>query len=159
MSKGDSVSESIEINASVDDVYDAVADVSRMPNWSPELRGVRVPNSGPLTVGQTFAGINKKGLQVWQTSSRVVVADPPNEFAIKVTGAGLPVAHWSYIVEATSTGSRLTINWIDDRGGLWGATARVAGLVASGVWNRDKHNANGMRVTLQALKSDVEQSR
>lgn len=156
MPAGDTAVESITIKASPEVVYNAIADVSRMPSWSPELRSVRVPYDGPLKFGDVFAGVNKKGIQIWRTTSKVTVSEPPKVFEIKVTGGRLPVSTWRYEIEAVDGGSRLTVKWIDDRAGFVGDTMRVAGFVASGVWNRDKHNSNGMRVTLEALKKDLE---
>lgn len=132
---GDSVSESIDIKATPQDVYDAVADVGRMPSWSPELQKVRVPYEGPLKFGDVFSGTNRKGVMRWSTTSKVTESESPKVFAIKVTGLGLPVASWRYEVEPTADGARLTITWIDDRAGAVGQSMRVMGFAASGVWN------------------------
>lgn len=156
MAVGDTVSESVEISAGADEVYRALADVSRMPKWSPELHSVSVPNTGPLVAGQQFAGNNRKGLQWWRTTSTVVVADPPKQFAIEVTGLGLPVSRWTYDIEPSETGCIVTETWTDTRAGLLGLGMRTAGFVATGVWDRGTHNANGMRITLQALKAELE---
>lgn len=156
MPHGDTASESIIIQATPEAVYDAVADVSRMPSWSPELRSVRVPYDGPLKFGDVFAGVNKKGLQVWRTSSKVTVSEAPRVFEIKVTGLGRPVASWRYEVEPVESGSRLTITWIDDRAGALGKGMQVMGFAATGVWDRGTHNSAGMRTTLQALKRELE---
>ena len=42
------VSESIRINAAPEVVYDLVADVARMGEWSPEATGARMSNVGPV---------------------------------------------------------------------------------------------------------------
>ena len=156
MAAGDTVSESIEIAAAPQAVYNALADVSRMPKWSPELQSVSVPNTGPLVKGQKFAGNNRKGLQWWRTTSTVVAADPPKEFAIEVTGLGLPVSRWTYRIEPTTTGCTVTETWTDTRDGLIGLGMRTAGFVATGVWDRGTHNATGMRQTLKSLKQELE---
>lgn len=153
---GDTATESITIQAPPEEVYEALADVSRMPGWSPELQSVRVPHPGPLVVGDKFSGTNKKGLQIWRTTSKVSVAEPPKVFEIKVTGVGFPVSLWRYEVEPEGTGSKVTMTWVDERSGPRGQAMRVMGLIASGVWNRDKHNSNGMQVTLEALKQELE---
>lgn len=156
MAVGDTVSESIEIAASPERVYEALADVSRMPDWSPELHSVSVPNRGPLVAGQKFAGNNRKGVQMWRTTSTVVVARPPRLFGIEVTALGFPVARWLYEVEPTATGSRVIETWTDTRAGALGLSMRTVGFLATGVWNRGHHNSDGMRLTLQALKKDLE---
>lgn len=156
MTAGDTATESITIQASPEAVYNAIADVSRMPSWSPELRSVRVPYEGPLKFGDVFAGVNKKGIQVWRTTSKVTKSEAPKVFEIEVTGLRLPVSTWRYEIEPVAGGSRLTVTWIDNRAGLRGDAMRVMGFAATGVWNRDDHNANGMRITLEALKKELE---
>lgn len=156
MAAGDTASESITVHATPEAVYEAVADVSRMPSWSPELRSVRVPYDGPLKFGDVFSGVNAKGIQVWRTTSKVTKSEAPRAFEIEVTGLGLPVSIWRYEIEPGNGGSRLTVTWIDNRAGFRGRVMRVMGFAATGVWNRDNHNANGMRLTLEALKKELE---
>ena len=156
MTDSETISASIEIAASASAVYEAVSDVSRMPQWSPELNSVRVPHNGPLEVGETFAGYNRKGLQLWRTTSTVTAAKPARIFAIDVTCFGLPVARWIYQLTPTESGCTLTETWTDLREGPLGFVMKTSGFAATGVWDRATHNLEGMTRTLQALKAELE---
>lgn len=156
MSASESVSESIEISMSPGVVYDAISDVSQMPRWSPELANISVPHNGPLKAGERFAGYNRKGIQIWRTTSTVTAAKPPQLFAFDVTGLGLPVARWSYRIAPTESGCELTETWTDLRAGPLGFLMKTSGFAATGVWDRATHNREGMARTLRALKSELE---
>lgn len=156
MTASDSVSESVEIAATPAQVYEAISDVSQMPRWSPELSQVSASHDGPLKVGERFAGYNRKGFQVWRTTSTVTAAKAPQFFAYDVTGLGLPVARWSYRIAPTEGGCELTETWTDLRSGPLGFLMKTSGFAATGVWDRATHNREGMARTLQALKDDLE---
>ena len=156
MSASESVSESIEISMSPGVVYDAISDVSQMPRWSPELANVSAPHNGPLRAGERFAGYNRKGIQIWRTTSTVTAAKPPQLFAFDVTGLGLPVARWSYRITPTESGCELTETWTDLRAGPLGFLMKASGFAATGVWDRATHNREGMARTLRALKDELE---
>lgn len=156
MSASDPVSETIEIAASPAAVYDAISNVSQMPRWSPELERVSAPHDGSLKAGERFAGYNRKGIQIWRTTSTVTAAKPSQLFAIDVTGLGLPVARWSYRIKPTDSGCELTETWTDLRVGPLGFLMKTSGFAATGVWDRATHNKEGMARTLKALKDELE---
>ncbi|MFA7265311.1 MAG: SRPBCC family protein [Candidatus Nanopelagicales bacterium] len=156
MSLSESVSVTVSINAHANVVYEAISDVSRMPDWSPELDWVSSPHDGPLTAGERFAGYNRRGIQFWRTTSTVMSAKPDRTFAVDVTATGVPVARWSYHVSAHGDRTELTSTWSDLRAGPLGMTMKVLGFAASGVWDRANHNRLGMAQTLDALKAELE---
>lgn len=156
MSLSEPVNVTITIDAPARVVYDAISDVSRMPHWSPELDWVSSPHDGPLTAGERFAGYNRRGIQIWRTTSTVTSAKPDRTFAIDVTAAGMPVARWSYHVVSRGDSTELTSTWSDLRAGPLGITMKILGFAATGVWDRANHNRLGMAQTLDALKAELE---
>jgi len=66
--------------------------------------------------------------------------------------AGLPVSVWHFDIEATPAGCRVTQTWTDERSALM----RRSGGVATGVNDREAHNREGMRTTLQRVKTAAE---
>ena len=91
------VSESIRINASPEVVYDLVADVARMGEWSPEATGARISKPGPTRkVGDTFTGTNKHGLARWSTQCTVTQAKRGEEFEFTVEFKPFKISTWRY---------------------------------------------------------------
>ena len=92
---------SVEIQATPEEVYDTVSDITRVPEWSPECVGGRWLGgaTGP-EVGARFEGRNRRGPARWRTRPKVVAADRPREFAFVM---GLPgygaMTRWTYEVE------------------------------------------------------------
>ena len=73
--------------------------------------------------------------------------DVDRTFAFDVKGGGLKVATWTYTIEATDGGCRVTESWDDPRG----AAMKFIGKTVSGVANRASHNRLGMETTLNNL--------
>ncbi len=144
----------VDISAPAPTVWAAVADPSRITGWSPESYAVASSTTGPLPVGARFSGSNRRGFHRWTTRCTVVESDPGHAFAFDVRYYGLSVARWEYVVTATESGSHVEERFYDHRGRLmW-----LLGLVGTGVRDRRTHNAETMRATLAALKSDLEQT-
>ncbi len=134
--------------------YDAVSDINRMREWSPEGRGRSLPDR-PLRAGDAFAGSNRRGWRKWSTNCTVTRADAPVAFAFDVSWAGMPVASWGYEFEPIDSGVLVRETWREGRRGARGVIVKCAGLLASGVWNRAEHNAANMRVTLNRLAEEL----
>lgn len=104
-------SDSIDIVVEPEVLYDMVTNPKRIGEWSPICRGGEWKNSGTGKVGDVFTGRNVVGDVEWTTISEVLVADHPREFAWLVAPDLGGVARWSYIIEPTDNGSRLTETW------------------------------------------------
>jgi uncharacterized protein YndB with AHSA1/START domain len=66
-------------------VYELVADITRMGEWSPECyRCEWVGEIHQPVVGARFRGHNRMGPIKWSTTCEVVTADPGREFAFTV---------------------------------------------------------------------------
>lgn len=143
---------SVEVDAPAERVWELVSDLPGMGTHSPENRGGRwVRGAGPQ-VGSVFVGRNGGGRRRWSTRSTVVRCEPGRAFAFEVTSGGLPVARWSYALEPTDTGCRLTETWEDRRGRL------VTGLgrLVTGVADRSAFTASSIERTLSSVKSTAE---
>lgn len=146
------VSVRVEIAAPAEAIYDLVADMPRMGEWSPEC--ARVEWTGDATgpaVGVGFVGHNRIGWHRWSTHGRVTTAERGREFAFEVRSLfDLPVALWSYRFEATAGGGCLVTESTTDRRG---ALIRAAGRLATGVSDRAERNRATMITTLDRLRA------
>jgi hypothetical protein len=98
------------IDASPEALYDIVSDVTRTPEYSPEvvkctwIKGA----TGPV-VGARFKAINHAGrVPDWPNKPVVTVADPGREFAFERTEVGGGTVEWRYRFEPQGTGTLVT---------------------------------------------------
>lgn len=150
------VSESVDIRACPAALYEAVSDVGRMGEWSPEATGAKISTKGSVRAGSRFRGSNRKGWIRWSTHCVVVNAVPDEEFTFEVRVLGSPVARWSYHFSPIESGTRVEESWTDLRSGFVGFVARSVGSVVLGTPDRASHNRRTMRVTLDRLKRSME---
>jgi uncharacterized protein YndB with AHSA1/START domain len=139
----ETVSLSREIAAPPERIWSLVSDMPRMGEWSPENTGGSwIKGATGPAAGAHFRGTNAHQKKSWTTNIVVDTCEPGREFAFEVTAAGFKVARWSYQIEATATGSRVTETWTDRRGAL----ARAIGKPASGT----SHDADQTRASIAA---------
>jgi hypothetical protein len=137
-----------------DHLYELVADLPRMGQWSPECSGCEwLGGATEPRPGARFKGKNENGRKRWQTVCTVTVAEPGRELAWEARAFGLPVALWRYRFASDGAGGTVVTESTEDRRGL---LFRVFGNTASGVSDRHTHNAETMRVTLERLKAAAE---
>lgn len=146
------VARTVEVGAPAERVWELVSDLPGMGAFSPENRGGRwVRGDGP-DVGSVFVGRNGSGRRRWSTRSTVVQSEPGRAFAFDVASGGLPVSRWSYALEPTTTGCRVTESWEDRRGAL----VRALGRVMTGVADRAAFTAGSIEHTLLSVKAEAE---
>ena len=147
------LSESIVIERSPEDLYDMVSDVTRMGEWSPECKACWWDNGDGPRVGAWFSGRNEVPERTWETKSQVVAASRGEEFAFVVGGN---LVRWGYSFTPVTGGTQVTESWhvlpgllkqLDDRLGT-GATAQLA--------KRFEVARAGIPETLAALKRVAE---
>lgn len=144
-------SDNVEINASPDTVFAAVSQLDQMGKFSPEnTGGTWVKGSTGPALGARFKGTNKNEKNKWTTSVKVVAFDPPTTFAFDVSVGPFKVSRWSYAIEPSATGSRVTETWVDRRSNF--AKNRSKGIVA----DRETFTRGSIRTTLDALKASLE---
>src|SRR3954469_12481041 len=145
--------ESVVVTARADLVYDLVAELTRMGEWSPECQAVEWEGgaTGPA-VDARFVGHNRGGpfgLMRWSRHGRVLVAEPGREFAFTTEEGGREGTVWRYSFEPVDGGTRVTesyhVEWIP----LW---ARIVDVPT----NRAKELRAAMRHTLEQLTTPAE---
>jgi len=146
-------SQDIVIHATPQHLYDMVADLPRMGEWSPECQNVEWEEgaTGPAE-GAKFVGHNRGGpfgLMRWSRHGRVMTADPGREFGFSTEEGGRESTHWHYRFDAVEGGTRVTesyeVKWIP-------AWARIIDVPT----NRHSELLEAMRHTLAQLKSAAE---
>jgi uncharacterized protein YndB with AHSA1/START domain len=155
------VSDEVTVRATAQRLYALLSDPTAMARWSPENTGAR-GFGGPLAVGDTFRGSNRRGPLRWSTECRVTAADPDRRFAFTVTRWGLgdrlfPLANasWEYRLEPVEGGTRVTETWTDDR--PWpDAVAAMVDRLATGGSTFPEFQRRNIRATLDRLKAEVE---
>jgi hypothetical protein len=109
MKKGAGSEADIEVDASPETIYDLVADVTRMGEWSPEcVSGEWVDGATGPAVGARFRGRNRHGLARWSNKPRVVTAERGREFSfVSMDPVGRDMTKWTYRFQPTSSGTEV----------------------------------------------------
>ena len=135
------------IAAQPEEVYDLIADVTRMGEWSPEtveaewLDGATGPE-----VGARFRGKNELGPNKWSTKPTVVTAERGTTFAFKVPGKSGPT--WRYDFRPCDEGTVVTESVSQER-----RSPLFIRLLQkrAGVTDREASLREGMTTTLNRL--------
>ncbi|GGG70718.1 hypothetical protein GCM10011374_39180 [Kocuria dechangensis] len=149
--------ESVHIDAPPQAVYDVVADVTRTPEYSPEVdEVVWLDDDGPR-VGARFRARNRvppESRFSWHNKPIVMAAEPGREFAFARTEPFAGTIVWRYRFEPEGTGTRVTESY---------EVARPVGRIGwfiIGTLGRDRDRMttmrDGLRESLQRLKRVVE---
>ncbi len=141
------------INASPEEVWSAITDITRMGEWSPECHTCEWLGdaSGPA-VGARFAGHNRNGEFAWSTEAEIVECEAPERFVFEGVFGDLRFAKWSYLIAPADGGSVVTETWDEGRPPeIIEFTSTI-----SGVSDRGSHNRAGMEQTLERLAAALE---
>jgi len=144
--------ESIDIAAAPNLVYDLIADITRMGDWSPECyRCEWLDGASVAGVGARFRGYNRLGPYRWQRTAVITTAEPGREFSFTTLDdrTEREQTQWHYVLEPIPSGTRLTEFFQF----LWCPTLDrvVEAFVPRG------HQVNrGIRETLRQLKRTAE---
>ncbi len=141
------------IDAPASRIYDLVADLPRMGEWSPEcdrvewLDGADGPEAGSRFVGHNRVG--PRGMIKWSRHGRVLTAEPGREFAFATEEGGRESTVWRFRLEPVDGGTRVTesyeVQWIP----TW---ARILDVPT----NRHRALIKNMNHTLERLKDAAE---
>ena len=149
----DELRHSVAIAAPPEVVYDLLADVTRMPEWSPECTSCRwLGGAHDARVGARYRGRSRNGWHRWSTIATIVAADRGSRLTWDVSYFGQPVAQWSYQLEAEDPATTLSESVIDKRGRL----LRTVSPFVTGSRDRRQRNDETMRTTLERIKQAVE---
>lgn len=101
----------VSMDASPDEIYALVSDVTRTPEFSPEiLRCVWIDGATGPSVGARFKATNKSNPKrpSWNNTPVVTVADPGREFAFSRTEPFAGTVAWRYLLEPDGDKTRVT---------------------------------------------------
>ena len=135
------------------EVYELVADVTRMGEYSPICTECWWDEGDGPHVGAHFTGRNVLPERTWETRSEVVAADPGREFAWVV---GPRIARWGYTFGPVDGGTEVVESWefLDD--GLAIFDERFGDDAAAQVADRHQKAVTGIPETLAAIKRAAE---
>lgn len=149
----------VHIDARPSDVYALLADVTRMPEFSPEVLECvwADPAAGPV-VGARFTATNKlPGRPPWKNHPMVTKADPAREFEISRTEKFAGTVVWNYRLEPDRDGTLLTESYT-----VTEPITRFGWFIIGTLFGgKDRRTAlrTGMVETLRRLAEVAEQSR
>lgn len=142
----------ITINRPATQVWAAIADVTRMGDWSPEciaarwVSGATGPADGAKFEGDNVAKVAGRTVKTWTTTSEVTACEPGVVFEFVAEG----YTTWRYEFVATSDNSTTLTESFD-------YTAKgFMGFVYDRILLRPKAMTKGMNSTLARVKSTLE---
>ncbi len=141
----------IDIDANPEQVWKIVSDLKRMGEWSPQCKLMKV-FGGDVRHGTTTLNINRKGLLVWPTRSKVIEFEPNKKIAFRVLDNK---TIWSYSLTPNGTGTTVE----EKREAPSGTTAISSFLVKNVLGGSDQFDielVDGMNKTLQRIKAETE---
>jgi len=146
-------SDSIVVARPPHQVYELVADITRMGEYSPICTECWWDEGDGPRVGAHFTGRNVLPERTWETRSEVVAADPGREFAWVV---GPRIARWGYTFGPVDGGTEVVESWdfLDD--GLAVFDERFGDDAAAQVADRHQKAVTGIPETLAAIKRAAE---
>jgi uncharacterized protein YndB with AHSA1/START domain len=139
----------IHVDAGPEAVYDLVADITRMPEWSPETyKAEWLGGATEAVAGARFRGWNKAGPIRWFTDPVIDVAERGKELTFTTTFFGRGrLTTWSFVMQPSAGGgTELTESWRENSALLERVLPgrRVVGL------------QRGMEQTLARIKAAAE---
>ena len=146
-------SASIVVARSPEDLYDLVADVTRMGEWSPVCKACWWDDGAGPQVGAWFTGRNVTPERTWEARCQVVAADPRREFAWEVNNSWV---YWGYTFEPENGGTRLTESWEFLPPGIAGFRERFGTQADFEIDKRREGAKSGIAATLAAIKKTAE---
>ena len=135
------------ISAAPEVLYDLVADVRRMGEWSPECVEAKwIGDADGPAIGARFVGRNRLGKNTWSTKPTVTAADRGRLFEFEVPGKPGPI--WRYEFHPDAGRTRVVESVRQERP----SPAFIRFLQRrAGITDRAAHVREGMVATLDRL--------
>jgi len=143
---------SIDIAAAPDRVWAVLADPRRMPEFSPQC--VRMIPIGKPKAGVITVNLNRDGWKFWPTTSRILRYEKNSALAFRVSQNRTV---WTYTLEATADGTRLTERRDVPNGTTW-VSQTLINAVLGGEEAFEESLVRGMNESLGQIKKAVEAS-
>jgi len=148
---------SLHIAAPAHEIFDLVADVTRTPEFSPEiLRCTWLDGATGPAVGARFASLNKVPRRPpWTNKPVITVYEPNQTFTFTRTEKLAGTIEWSYRFEPDGDGTLVTESYrVTD------PLTRIAWFMISVLFARPDRRTDlrtGMELTLQRMRAAIEQ--
>ncbi|MFQ6393656.1 SRPBCC family protein [Nocardia sp. KC 131] len=140
----------IDIAAPPEQVWAAIGDLKRMPEFSPQC--IRMVALGTPKAGTWTLNLNRDGKKHWPTTARIVRYEPNQAFAFRINENR---SVWSYTLEPTATGTRLIERRDVPNGTTW-FSRKAINAALGGEQPFEEELVRGMNETLGKIKAAVE---
>lgn len=149
-------SESVEIAASPEEVWQLVTALDRYGEWSNENTGGywrKGEDGEPGTgqVGDMFVGINRLDGEEWKAPVEIIQRVENRDFAFVTGGLAYNIVLWRYQLEPSDTGTRLTESWT-----LRQLSPNMIELGDEEFVRRRGNAERGLKATVSAMKAALE---
>jgi uncharacterized protein YndB with AHSA1/START domain len=141
----------IEIDAPPAKVWSLVSDLRNMSRWSPQC--VKTFIRGDVAVGAKAVNLNRRGLLLWPTQSKVVRLTPEQEIAFRVKEN---YTVWSYRLEDLGGDRTRLTSRREAPQGVSDLSVRLTKVALGGVPQFTDELRTGMQETLARIKADAE---
>lgn len=141
----------IDIAAPPERVWAVLADLKRMPEFSPQC--VRMLPLGRVKAGTWTINLNTDGKKYWPTSSRIVRFEPNKSLAFRMNENRTT---WSYTLEPTEAGTRLVERRDVAPKGIPQVVRKSISIGFGGEESFEADLVRGMTETLGKIKSAAE---
>ena len=140
---------SIEVDAPPEVVWQLVADVTRMGEWSPEcVRAEWEGGANGPEIGAHFHGYNRAGTFEWDAPCIVTDCEPGKVFAFQIPPEAEVVTRWRFEFAPNGTGTTLTESFDAPLINVEGAPSNFEG--------RFEMLAEAIKVTIANIKAAAE---
>lgn len=143
-----------EIDAAPEAVWAVVSDPRALAGLSDQVVRTHVVGTAPIGRGTRTVNLNRRGLLVWPTRSKVVRFEPARDFAFRIKDNG---SIWSFTLEPSASGGTTVTHRREAPKGTSQISKTLQDKVLGGVESFDREMEAGMAVTLQRLKDLLEQ--
>ena len=147
------ISHSVEIDAPVAKVWSLVSDPRHMTRWSPQTWKTFLRGGGQLGEGARFFNINKRGLLVWPTQSKIVRFTPEQEVAWRVKDN---YTIWSLKLTPNATGGTTLLQSREAPQGLSNISVTLTKRFFGGLDDFAAELQRDMGTTLAKIKAEAE---
>lgn len=140
----------IDIDAPVSTVWNLIADISRMPQWSPQCRMMKA--LGPLRPGTRTVNLNRRHLLFWPTTSTITAVRHQRELSFRVNTNNTV---WSYQLEPQQSGTQVTLSRHAENG-TRALSILTIKAVLGGTAQFERELLAGMNLSLKRIKAAAE---
>lgn len=146
------IEETIDVEAPRVQVWALVSDLAHMSRWSPQVMKTIV-RERPVQLGTRALNINRRGVLVWPTRSKVVRFEPHREIAFRIKDN---LTIWSFALDDTESGGTRITQRREAPDGVSSISRTLTTRVLGGIAPFQDELRAGMQQTLRRLKAEAE---